>query len=163
MVLHSEFEKLHGPKPSGVHIGVKSLYNYWTPPKGLVTDVSEWGKAKQVIIICNVGRRHWVIVRVLLHEWIVELYDSLAFKYDTEVGVSLAARTSELKLITRLLPRLLRKAGYWQHHDSRLEQLYEISLTVMPSRDQFFQTDSVSCGPFCTMILDRLLTRTKHH
>ncbi|XP_057783693.1 uncharacterized protein LOC131001343 [Salvia miltiorrhiza] len=162
-ILKSEFEKLHGPKPTGVGHGVKSLYGFWKPPKGLVADVGEWKHAKQLIIICNVGGCHWVVLRVRLHEWIAELYDSLAYKYDTEAGVSLSHRELELKPITRLLPRLLRLSHYWKHHDSKLEELYEILLKLMPASDQFCQTDSTSCGPFCTMILDRLVTSTEHH
>lgn len=67
-------------------------------------------------------------------------------------------RDRELKALTRLLPRALDAAGYWQEAEPPRRRMIKRHFTLLKNPDdQFIQVDSRSCGVFAMMYVDRML------
>lgn len=113
----------------------------------------------QFITVCHLGTDHWVVVRICVQEWKVEVYDSLIHRMETESAAQ--HRVIQLLPITRLFPRLLSQVGYWTQHVSFQKRTDEMELVFMPIEEQYIQVDGVSCGVYACLYIDRLLSAVK--
>ncbi|KAH6831760.1 hypothetical protein C2S53_008379 [Perilla frutescens var. hirtella] len=143
-------------------------YLHWDPPdvlldiirgKGGVQEVP-WTRAAYAIMICNVGNAHWVTVRICFATWRVELYDSLLFQMHLPENRELDQRRDrELLPLLRLLPRVMWSAGFWRGRNRPDTHLLAMTLDKT-IQEQFAQFDSISCGVYAMMYVDRLLFGT---
>ncbi|KAH6790703.1 hypothetical protein C2S51_005709 [Perilla frutescens var. frutescens] len=111
----------------------------------------------RAIVVCNILKQHWVVVRVHLIDWVVESYDSFLFHMDDLSNPALyLRRDKELMPLLRLLPRLLQCAGFWA--DRHMSPRCAFAMTLDKSiADQYMQTDSANCGVYTCIYVDRLL------
>ncbi|GER36541.1 Ulp1 peptidase-like [Striga asiatica] len=135
-------------------------YERWNVPPVLVKYVrgtairwgSPWHTNPDVILVCNVDE-HWVVCRVRLLDWEIDLYDSFS-----HLSSSKACNDRELMLtpLRRLLPTLLHRSGYFKIMNI-LPKLDALSIKRMPSEVQFVQEDIHNCGVFACMYVERML------
>ncbi|GER48844.1 alanine-2-oxoglutarate aminotransferase 2 [Striga asiatica] len=85
-----------------------------------------------VILVCNVVE-HWVVCRVRLVDWEIELYD-----FFSHLSSSKVCNDRELMLtpLRRLLPTLLHRSGYFETMNIP-PKLNVLSIKRMPSEVQF--------------------------
>ncbi|KAH6800487.1 hypothetical protein C2S52_000951 [Perilla frutescens var. hirtella] len=110
-----------------------------------------------VITACLIDE-HWVTVRINLHLWSIDLYDSLIYKTrDSSDDEIYHRHEHQLWSLMYMIPPLLKAASYWQHQNGP-EKLKKLQFRCAPKTIQYKQTDSVSCGVFAMMSVQRLIS-----
>ncbi|KAH6771433.1 hypothetical protein C2S52_016236 [Perilla frutescens var. hirtella] len=160
-----EWKRLHPLDPDCLQTYEDDDYRRWIPPVRLIhwilgSDVRyqmSWLGRDYAIVVCNILTQHWVVVRIRLTNWVVELYDSFLFHMDDPSDpVLYKRRDRELMPLLCLLPRLLLCAGFWQGRRMPPRCAFAMTLDwTIP--DQYMQTDGTSCGVYVCMYADCLL------
>ncbi|GER43957.1 Ulp1 peptidase-like, partial [Striga asiatica] len=160
-LLSDQWKLLHPDDPQCRQIYPDDAnYERWNVPPVLVKYVrgsairwgSPWHTNPDVILVCNVDE-HWVVCRVRLLDWEIELYDSLS-----HLSSSKASNDRKLMLtpLRRLLPTLLHRSGYFETMNIP-PKLDALSIKRMPSEVRFVQEDIHNCGVFVCMYVERML------
>lgn len=113
----------------------------------------------QFIMVLHLSTDHWIVVRILIKEWRLEVYDSKL--HELKDLASNNHRVVQLLPIARLFPRLLHCAHYWEQHPSFKKMKDELPIKFLSRTKQYHQEDDVSCGPYVCMYLDQLLGAKK--
>lgn len=109
----------------------------------------------QFNMVLHLSTEHWIVVRICIQEWRLEVYDSNFHRLQDKA--SRRHREVQLLPVTRLFPHLLNVAGYWAQHPTFEKKIEELPIRYLALHKQYKQTDGVSCGPYTCMYLDHLL------
>lgn len=85
----------------------------------------------------------------------MEVYDSLYYKNEGAIG---DLRRVQLLPVTRLFPRILIAANYWEQHPHLQKRTDFLAVEFMPMSFQFCQVDAENCGAYACMYIDRVLS-----
>ena len=113
----------------------------------------------QVIFPCHVSQ-HYVVCRLILADHLLELYDPLHHNVAGEVALQL--RLNQIAPLVRMVPPLLRQAGWYKSTPYEVARAHStdshLSLWIAPPERKFVQLDSISCGVFTAMMVERLIS-----
>ena len=98
----------------------------------------------QVIVPCFVAG-HYVVCRVLVREGKIECYDPILYRIDDSAH---RIRHKQVAPLRYLIPWIFRPPVWFSY--------YEVEF--VHGDGQFIQVDNVSCGVYCCMQLERLLS-----
>ncbi|GER47027.1 sentrin/SUMO-specific protease [Striga asiatica] len=151
-LLSNEWKVLHPDDPQCTQSYPNDAnYERWDVPPVLVNYVRgtaiRWGSP------WHTNPDHWVVCRVRLLDWEIELYDSFS-----HISSSKAGNDRELMLtpLRRLLPTLLHRSGYFGAMNLP-PKLDALPIKRMSSEVQFVQEDIHNCGVFACMYVERML------
>ena len=95
-----------------------------------------------------------------LRRHIFELYDPLHHNVDAEEAMR--TRLQQLAPLSRGIPALLRQAGWYAatpYEDARAHSDSDkLKIWVAPPHRKFVQHDSVNCGIYTAMMIERLIS-----
>ena len=99
----------------------------------------------QLIVPCFVRTGHYVVCRVLVREGRIECYDPIWYRLD---GTARTLRQQQLAPLRYLIPWILRPRVWFDFYP----------VEFIHGDIQFVQVDSVSCGVYICMQMERLLS-----
>ncbi|KAL6540480.1 hypothetical protein OROMI_024363 [Orobanche minor] len=120
-------------------------------------NMKQWIDCDKVVTVCNYND-HWGTLLMDLKRQTIWLYDSMAWKFDYH---HVCNRRDVFLPMTRIVPQILKRIGYYELHRVKKPQLAQWDLCFpSPKKNTFKQNDSTNCGLYALKYVEHLISRT---
>ena len=115
----------------------------------------DWIDEKRILTVMNISGNHFMIVEILLHEGLINVYDCNLVVTENDMFFTL------IQLIFELLPKLLKLSGIMNHFlDKCLTQPWECNGRIEPMVQN---ASGAACSSYSIAFIEHLISQTEFH